>query len=73
MDNSFNNILFKETLLSSKNDNSFLKTIPTTEINNNTKDINKSNDINKSKDIQEIYDKYNNLKNKIKLVWKQIE
>lgn len=67
MDNSFNNILFKETLLSSKNYNSFLKTIPTTEINNNTKDINKS------KDIQEIYDKYNNLKNKIKLVWKQIE
>lgn len=63
--------LFKETLLSSciftnnndndNNNNSLFKTIPTTEINNII-EKNKQFD-----EIEEIFHKYNNLKNKIQL------
>lgn len=59
MENLSKNNLFKESLLSTGNNTTLLKTIHTTEINNIT---NK-----KQNDIQEIYDKYNNLNDKIKL------
>ena len=67
MNNSMKNDLFKETLLSTGINSGLLKTVPTTEI------INIIEKDKKQDDIQEIYDKYNNLKKKIKLFWNNIE
>lgn len=76
MEKYSSNNLFKETLLSSnvlnknnKNNTSeetFLKTVPTTEINNIIKDIKKD-------DIVEIFDKYNELKKKINALLNDLE
>lgn len=63
------NIIFKESLLSSGEiiNNSYLKTVPTTEINNIIKEEKKHND------IEEIKNKYEQLKNKINAFWIKVE
>lgn len=69
MENSSKNDLFKETLLSSGTNlnSTLLKTVPTTEIN-------KIIEHGKKQDgMHEIYDKYNNLKKKIDLLFSNIE
>ena len=65
MENLLKNDLFKETLLSTGTNlnSTLLKTVPTTEINLIIGYEKKQDD------IQEIFDKYNNLKKKINLLW----
>ncbi len=65
MENTNSNVLFKESLLSSGIDvnNTCLKTVPTTEINNIIREDKKHDD------MEEIKNKYEQLKNKINALW----
>ena len=75
MENLLKNNLLKESLLSTNiknndktnNNDTFFKTVSNTEINNIIGDEKTSDS------IQEIYDKYNNVKEKIRLFLNEIE
>lgn len=69
MKNSSKNNLFRETLLSSETNlnSTLLETVPTTEINYIVGEEKKQDG------MLEIYDKYNNLKKKISLLFSNIK
>lgn len=69
MKNSSKNNLFRETLLSSETNlnSTLLETVPTTEINHIVGEEKKQDG------MLEIYDKYNNLKKKINLLFSNIK